>query len=83
MHLMKKTHNTPSLRTLPALEPEERTGKELILFCEDQIRDYLYACDCGYCKYQDQKKVLAGLRKDLAAAEVMFEKMLKKSTSMA
>jgi len=70
---MKRTHNTPSLLTLPVATPKERTGKTLVDFCRDQIKDYIYACECGYCKYQDQKKVLAGLRKDLAAALAEFE----------
>jgi hypothetical protein len=67
---MKPFNNTPSLRANhPTPARGALTGKALVLFCEDQIRDYLYAIDCGYVQHENWNTVLANLRAELATAQ--------------
>jgi len=67
---MKPFHNTPSLReNHPTPARGEPTGTALVLRCEDQIRDYLYAIECGYVQHENRNTVLANLRAELATAQ--------------
>ena len=52
-------NNTPN-------EPQQKTGRDLVIHLEDRISNYLNDCNKGHCKLDN--KVLTGLREELAVA---------------